>query len=96
MLAQLTATREHFIPELNALRFAKIKMSDGAEVTLEKLTARRNIQAFERVCKQLEIRVFNRQTRGRWGAGAGHIRFTPSIKPIPAGFGESTYGFLFL
>jgi hypothetical protein len=45
------------------------------EVALKKLTARGNIHLLERVSKQLEIRVFERQTRGL--EGSGHIRIYP-------------------
>src|SRR5271157_3107843 len=79
MLAEFTAQREHLIPELHALGFAKVEVGDGTEVALEELATRRYIQAFERVGKQLEIRILNRQTRGRRGAGTGHIRYTPEL-----------------
>jgi hypothetical protein len=49
MIAKFTAAQEHVIPELQTLRFAKIEVGDGAEESLEKLTARRSIQAFERI-----------------------------------------------
>src|SRR6266436_1891110 len=68
-------------------------MSDRTEVSLKKLTARRQIEAFERVCQQLEIRVLNRQTRGRRGAGAGHIRYRPNLCLSPR-VGESELSFL--
>jgi hypothetical protein len=34
-------------------------MSDRTEVSLKKLTARRQIEALERVCQQLEIGILN-------------------------------------
>ena len=49
MLAEFAATREHVIPELYTLSFAKIEVSYGAEVALEELATRRCIQTFERV-----------------------------------------------
>ena len=79
MLAEFAATGEHVIPELYTLSFAKIEVSYGTEVALEELATRRCIQAFERISKQLEIRILNRQTRGRRGAGTGHIRYTPDL-----------------
>ena len=61
---------------------AEIELRSGAEIALQKVTARRNIHAFERVRKQLEIRIFDGQTRGRWGTGAGHsLGFLKSASP---------------
>src|SRR5580700_1208290 len=95
MLAEFAATREHLIPESHTLSFAKIKMGYGVKVALEELAARRNLKTFERVSKQLEIGILNRQTRGRGCAGAGHIRYTPDFSLSPR-VGETTCGFLFL
>ncbi len=96
MLAEFAATSEHLIPEFDTLRLLKIEVGDGAEVALEKLATRGYVKAFERVRKQLEIRIFNRQTRGRRGAGAGHNRYTPDFSLSPRGLGKAQYGFLFL
>src|SRR5580658_2430918 len=95
MLAEFAATHEHLIPELYTLSFAKIEVRDSAEVTLEELAARRNIKAFERVSKQLEVRILNRQARGRRGAGAGHIRYTPDFSLSPRGLGKAHVAFAF-
>jgi len=78
-IAELAAAREHVIPDLQTLSFAQIQMSDHTEVSLEKLTTRRQIESIERIGKQLEIRILNRQARGRRGAGAGHIRYGPNL-----------------
>jgi hypothetical protein len=51
MLAQLAAAREHLVPELHTLVFAKIEVGYGAKVALEELATRRNIETFERVSK---------------------------------------------
>jgi len=72
VLAQLAAVGKSVVPKLRALIFREINVSDYFEVTLEKLTARRNVQAFERVGQQLEIRVLNGRPQGRRSAGAGH------------------------
>src|SRR5690242_3666484 len=49
MVAEFAAAQEHVIRELQTLRFTEIEVGDGAEIALEKLTARRSIQAFERI-----------------------------------------------
>src|SRR5690348_13081538 len=49
MIAKFAAAQEHVIPELQTLRFTKIEVGDGAEKPLQKLSARRSIQAFERI-----------------------------------------------
>src|ERR1700756_1393012 len=79
--------REHFIPDLNALRFAQLDVADRPQEALQKLSACRQVYTLERVCKQLEIRILNRQTRGRKGAGAGHIRNKPNLCLSPRGLG---------
>jgi hypothetical protein len=73
-IAELATASEHVIPDLQALGFAQIQMSDHAEVSLEKLTTRGQTESIERIGKQLEIRILNRHARGHRGAGAGHIR----------------------
>lgn len=40
------SAKEDFVPQLNALTFAQLKMSGYAEIALEKLATRRYIQAF--------------------------------------------------
>src|SRR4029077_1964981 len=90
MLAEFPAPGEHLIPELHTLSFPKIEVRDSFEIPLEKLAARRNVKAFERVGKQLEIGIFNWQTRGRGCAGAGHIRYTPDFSLSPRGLGKTS------
>ena len=46
-------------------------------------------ETLERVRKQLEIRVFDRQARGRRGAGAGHDRYKPNLCLSPRGLGQA-------
>src|ERR1700687_2767954 len=75
-ISELAAAREHLIPNLYTLSFAQIEVSDRTEISLEKLAARRQIEAFERVCQQLEIGILNRQTQGGRGAGAGNLRLS--------------------
>ena len=79
LFAQFTAAREHVIPNLHTFGFAQIKVSDCAEIPLQELAARRLIKSIERVHKQLEIGILNRQARGRRGAGAGHSRYSPYL-----------------
>ena len=62
VLAQLAAADQHFVPQLDALILAQIEMSGGAKIALQKLTARRDVQPFERFRKQLEIRILDGQT----------------------------------
>ena len=40
---EFAAAREHFVPKLDALGLAQIEVSGRAKVTLEKLTARREV-----------------------------------------------------
>src|SRR4029077_15609189 len=95
MFAEFPAPGEHLIPKLHTLSFPKIEMRDSFEIPLEKLAARRNVEAFERVGKQLEIGIFNWQTRGRGCAGAGHIRYTPDFSLSPRGLGKTHAAFAF-
>jgi len=88
-IAKLATASEHVIPDLQTLGFAQIQMSDHAEVSLEKLTTRRQIESIERIDKQLEIRILNRHARGRRGAGAGHIRYGPNLCLSPRGLGKA-------
>ena len=60
MLVEVPAMRQGVIPELSALVLRKIDVGDYFEIALEELSARRKIQAFERVGQQLEIGVLNR------------------------------------
>ena len=46
---ELAATREHLLPYLHTLGFVKIEMRDRAEISLKELTARGQVEAFERV-----------------------------------------------
>src|SRR6266568_2927587 len=73
------AARERFVPYLDALRLAQLDVTDRAQEALKKLSACRQVKALERVRKQLEIRSLDRQTRGRKGAGAGHIWNKPNL-----------------
>jgi hypothetical protein len=93
---ELAAARKHFIPNLQALGFAQIEMSDRTEVSLEELAARRQIETFESVCQQLEVRILNRQARGHRGAGAGHIRYRPNLCLSPRGLGKANVVFSIL
>src|SRR5208337_1720324 len=82
LLRQFAASCENLFPELEALRFAKIQMSGGAEIALQKLAARGNVHDIERVGEELEVGVFRGQTRGRRGSGTGHGRvFLQSASP---------------
>jgi hypothetical protein len=47
-------------------------MGDGANIALQELAARRQVEAFERIREKLEIRILNWQTRRHGGTGAGH------------------------
>src|SRR5437588_10523521 len=64
-------------------------MTDCPEETLKKLSACGEIKALERIRKQLEIRILDRQTRGRKGTGAGHIRNKPNLCLSPRGLGQA-------
>ena len=88
-IAELATACEHVIPDLQTLGFAQIQMSDHAEVSLEKLTTRRQIESIERIDKQLEIGILNRHARGHRGAGAGHIRYGPNLCLSPRGLGKA-------
>ena len=88
-IAELATASEHVIPDLQTLGFAQIQMSDHAEVSLEKLTTRRQIESIERIDKQLEIGILNRHARGRRDAGAGHIRYGPNLCLSPRGLGKA-------
>ncbi len=92
-IGELAAAREHLLPNTDTFGFAQIEVSDRTEISLKELTARRQIEAVERVCQQLEIRILNRQARGRRGAGAGHIRYRPNLCLSPRGLGESDLAF---
>ncbi len=82
LVREFTASREHFLPELQALRFAKIQKRGGTEIALQKLAARGNVHDIERVGEKLEVGVFPGQTRGRRGSGTGHGRvFLQSASP---------------
>ena len=48
-IAELAAPHQHFIPNFNTLRFAQIEVRDRTEISLEKLAARGQIKALERV-----------------------------------------------
>src|SRR6266849_5450848 len=74
LIRQAATPNEHFIPDLDALRLRQLNVSDGAKEALKELSARGQVETLERIRKQLEIRVLDRQTRGRQSAGAGHIR----------------------
>src|SRR5215470_17356344 len=74
-IGQLPPASEHLIPNLHAFRVTQIEMRDGVKKTLEELSARRKIKTFERIRKQLEIRILDGRARGRRGAGAGHDRY---------------------
>src|SRR5258708_24376647 len=87
------APRKRLIPELQALTLAQIEVSDRAKIALEKLPARRQIEALERIGQQLEVRIFNRQARGRRGAGAGHTAYTPYFYSSPRGIGKTSTPF---
>ena len=89
-VGEFTTTREYLIPELQALTLPQIQVSCDAKVTLEKLSASGMIKALERVGQELEIGIFQGQTRGHWGTGAGHNWVYSHNLPIPAGFGAST------
>ena len=80
---------EHFVPDLHTLRFAQFNVTDCAEKALEKLSPRGQVETLECIRKQLEIRVLDRQTRGREGAGAGHIRYKPNLCLSPRGMGQA-------
>jgi hypothetical protein len=54
----LTPASEHLFPKLEANILAQIHVGDGAKVTLEELSSSRNIQTFESIGEELEIRVF--------------------------------------
>jgi hypothetical protein len=47
---ELTAPREHFVPNLHTLGFAQINVRDRAEISLKKLAASRQVEALERIC----------------------------------------------
>jgi len=49
-ISELAASREHLIPNFYTLSFAQIEVSDRTKISLEKLAARRQIEALERVC----------------------------------------------
>src|SRR5467141_4608924 len=49
-IRELAAAREHLIPNFYTLSFAQIEVSDRTKISLEKLAARRQIEALERVC----------------------------------------------
>src|SRR5690242_1897029 len=83
------ASRERFVPYLNALRFAQLDVTDRAQEALQELSACRKIKTLERIRKQLEIHILDRQTRGRKGAGAGHIRNKPNLCLSPRGLGQA-------
>jgi hypothetical protein len=53
---------QDFVPKLEALIFAQIKMSGYTEVALKKLAARKRLEAVESVSQEFEIRVFEGQT----------------------------------
>ena len=74
VIAEFAAARKYFIPQLDTLRFLQVEVGDGADIALQELAARRDLKTIESICQQLEIRVFNRQTRGRYAARAGHTR----------------------
>src|SRR5262249_1178486 len=57
LAGQVATPREHVVPHLNALRFAQINVRGSSKKTLEKLPACRRIEAFERLCEQLEIGI---------------------------------------
>ena len=83
------APRERFVPHLDALRFAQLDVTDRPQETLEELSPCRQVKALERIRKQLEIRILDRQTRGRKGTGAGHIRNKPNLCLSPRGLGQA-------
>src|SRR5437588_295035 len=56
------APRERFVPHLDALRFAQLDVTDRPQETLEELSPCRQVKALERIRKQLEIRILDRQT----------------------------------
>ena len=73
-IGQRAASRDRLIPNAHTLRFLQLHVSDGAEEALEKLSACGQVKTLERIRKQLEVHVLDRQARGRKGARAGHIR----------------------
>jgi hypothetical protein len=95
-IGEFATARNHFIPNLHTFSFAQIEMSDRTEISLKKLAARGQIEALERIGKQLEIGILNRQARGRRGAGAGHIRYRPNLCLSPRGLGKALFSFLYL
>ena len=88
MFGKIATTDESFIPQLKALAFAQLEMGDGAKIALEKLTASGQIQIFKSIRQQVEKGILDRQTGGRWSAGAGHIRSTPA-GISPRGMGKA-------
>src|SRR5260370_24171358 len=46
---KLSPANEHLIPDLHTFVFAQIEVSDRTEISLWKLAARRQIEAFERI-----------------------------------------------
>src|SRR5882762_8881908 len=90
IFTQFTAAREHFVPQLDALRLSQIQVGDGANIALQELAARRQVEAFERISKKLEIGILNWQTRRHGGTGAGHSGWLPNLCLFPAGCGERT------
>lgn len=89
LIRHRAASRERFVPNRDALRFAQFDVTDRAQEALQKLSACWQVKALERVRQQLEIRILNRQTRGRKGAGAGHIRNKPNLCLSPRGLGQA-------
>ena len=58
---------QNLLPDVQALRFVQVHMSDGLKKSLKKLPACRPLHCFERVGQQLEKGILGRQT-GRIGA----------------------------
>jgi hypothetical protein len=57
---KLPASSKYLFPELQALGLVQVQMRNRAKVSLQKLTAGRNIQPFEHLDDQLEISFFSR------------------------------------
>ena len=82
LIREFAAAREHFLPQVQALRLAQIETRGGAKIALQELTARGNVHDVERVRKELEVGIFHGQTRGCRGSGTGHGRvFLQSASP---------------
>jgi len=56
-----------FVPQLDALGLSQIQVCDGANIALQELAARRQVEALECVSKKLEIGI---STGRRGGTGA--------------------------